>query len=720
MPKISVILPIYNVESYLRECLDSIRNQTLEDIEVLCVNDGSKDGSLAILEEYAAKDGRFKVLDKPNGGYGHSLNYGIARARGEYIAIVEPDDFIDSEMYEQLYSFAFLDGKVADVVKGSYWLYYDGRDGFADEVRKPNLTLYMRNTPCAFKLEEYCEMFCHHPSIWSALYRRGFLEEKGIRFVEPKGAGWADNPFLADTLISAERIVWVPKAFYYYRQTNPGASSFIKDPTIPFDRTREMRQILRDHDVSADIWAALYEREFDYIASTIGEFGFSESDPKIHALIKEVIDDMDPAIVTTHPRMRTADIRFYHQFRMLEEEEAAPNRRKTLRRAPAISLIVPFENDARWLPACLDSVSEHVPGEYEVICVDCASDDASLRVCRRYAAGSPRIRVLEERADSVSQGINLALGEVRGTYWYVLSPELKIANSAFGFMVKRVIHEGCDMAVIDQQKRFVIDAMNASQQVSTLRLTGRDNDEFVSVAMPPEQMARFILNGAFPNRYNGIYRTDFTGRLQLAFTQDETCGDSRFRWHALQHAERVCYAAISCFEELDWDMLYVPIELNLVNPRTVVKPLVLPGLIDEIEASLSQSGAYGHSLVNLAFESFMSDLETRLTREQIQAYYNAYFPRIDKLVGASPEDYELFEAWYYEQYQILRARGLEAYVTNRYLLRNRDARWFEHELVGVLSSTTLQWGQRFRDIARFVLPRNVVGRLRSVIATKQR
>lgn len=720
MPTISVILPCYNVEPFLRECLDSIRNQTLADIEVLCVNDGSTDGSLAILEEYAAEDERFKVLDKPNGGYGHSLNYGIARARGEYIAIVEPDDFIDSEMYEQLYGFAHLDGKVADVVKGSYWLYYDGRDGFSDEVRKPNLTLYMRNTPCAFKLEEYCEMFCHHPSIWSALYRRGFLEEKGIRFVEPKGAGWADNPFLADTLISAERIVWVPKAFYYYRQTNPGASSFIKDPTIPFDRIREMRQILRDHDVSADIWAALYEREFDYIASTVGEFGFSEKDPKIHALIKEAIDDMDPGIVTTHPRMRTADIKYYHQFRMLEEETAQQAARKARRRAPVISLIVPFEDDARWLPACLDSVSEHVPVDYEVICVDCSSDDASSQICERYASGNPRIHVLEGTADSVPQGINLALGEVRGTYWYVLNPQLKIACSAFGLMVKRVVQEGCDMAVIDQQKRFVVDAMQVSRQVSTLRLTGRDNDEFISTAMAPAQMARFIMNSAFPNRYNGIYRTDFMRRAQLSFAQEEVCGDSRFRWQAMLHAERVCYAAVSCFEELDWEMLYVPVELSLENPRTVVKPLVLPGLIDEIEASLPRYEKYRHTLVNLAFESFMSDLETRLTREQIQTYHRDYFPRIDSLVGDSPEDYELFEAWYYEQYQILRARGLEAYITNRYLLRNRDARWFEHELVGVLSSTTLQWGRRFRNVARLVLPKNIVGKLRSSIASRQR
>jgi glycosyltransferase involved in cell wall biosynthesis len=82
-PKVSIVIPIYNVEKYLRQCLDSVVSQTLKDIEIICVNDGSKDSSLDIIKEYAEKDERVKIIDKPNSGYGHSMNCGFDKAIGE-------------------------------------------------------------------------------------------------------------------------------------------------------------------------------------------------------------------------------------------------------------------------------------------------------------------------------------------------------------------------------------------------------------------------------------------------------------------------------------------------------------------------------------------------------------------------------------------------------------------------------------------------------------
>ena len=106
MPKVSAIIPVYNVEKYLRECLDSVINQTLKDIEIICVDDGSTDNSGKIIDEYATKDKRIVVIHKANGGYGHSCNKGLDKVRGEYTAILEPDDFVDEHMYEDLYNYA--------------------------------------------------------------------------------------------------------------------------------------------------------------------------------------------------------------------------------------------------------------------------------------------------------------------------------------------------------------------------------------------------------------------------------------------------------------------------------------------------------------------------------------------------------------------------------------------------------------------------------------
>ena len=106
MKKISVLVPIYNVEKYLPECLDSLISQTLKDIEIICINDGSTDSSLQIIKRYAKKDSRIIVINKKNSGYGDSMNQGLAKATGEYIAIVESDDYIDEDAWENLYKLA--------------------------------------------------------------------------------------------------------------------------------------------------------------------------------------------------------------------------------------------------------------------------------------------------------------------------------------------------------------------------------------------------------------------------------------------------------------------------------------------------------------------------------------------------------------------------------------------------------------------------------------
>ena len=113
--KVSVLVPIYNVEEFLPECLDSLVNQTLKDIEFICINDGSKDDSLKILKEYAKKDKRILIINKKNSGYGDSMNKGLEKAKGEYIGIVESDDFIDLDAFEKLYNIAKKND--ADVVK---------------------------------------------------------------------------------------------------------------------------------------------------------------------------------------------------------------------------------------------------------------------------------------------------------------------------------------------------------------------------------------------------------------------------------------------------------------------------------------------------------------------------------------------------------------------------------------------------------------------------
>lgn len=216
--KLSIIVPVYNVETYLTECLNSLAGQSFADMEVICVNDGSTDSSLRILNSFAERDSRFRVIDKENSGYGASMNCGLAAAGGEYIGFLESDDFAVPEVYRTLYDKAKeLD---ADVVKGNYYFYYTEN---RQSVYMENMSGFPYDTLLNRDGNE--ALFFVGPSVWSGLYKRSFLEENGIRFLESPGASYQDTGFAIKVWACAQTIVLQNIPVIYYRQDNMNSSS---------------------------------------------------------------------------------------------------------------------------------------------------------------------------------------------------------------------------------------------------------------------------------------------------------------------------------------------------------------------------------------------------------------------------------------------------------------------------------------------------------------
>ncbi|MBP5352855.1 MAG: glycosyltransferase [Alphaproteobacteria bacterium] len=249
MPKVSVIIPVYNVEKYLSQCLDSVLKQTLTDIEFICVNDGSADQSAEILNAYAAKDKRIKVINQPNGGYGKAINAGLDAATGEYIGILESDDWADENMYADLYKIAAENN--LDVVKADFYkAWSDGR----------------KKRVCVGKDGNYNKVFRLEPqryipriwgSIWSALYKRDFLLKNDIRVNETGGASYQDTGFIFKTNICAERMMLTDGAYLNYRQDN--LESSVKNRDKIFSLSNEYEEIaryLRQHQLAQ--WQNLY------------------------------------------------------------------------------------------------------------------------------------------------------------------------------------------------------------------------------------------------------------------------------------------------------------------------------------------------------------------------------------------------------------------------------------------------------------------------------
>lgn len=217
--KVSIIMPACNVEKYIRECMDSVVNQTLQDIEIICIDDGSKDLTGQILDEYAEQDNRVNVIHKPNTGYGNSMNVGLQNATGEYIGIVETDDFADLNMFEKLYEVAKRCD--ADVVKSNYYTYVSVPEPKSEyfEVLKP-YDLYDK----VFCPSDNQEIFRVKPCIWSGIYRRKMLQDHNIWFTETPGASYQDTSFAFKIWASAERACLVHEAYLHYRIDNENSS----------------------------------------------------------------------------------------------------------------------------------------------------------------------------------------------------------------------------------------------------------------------------------------------------------------------------------------------------------------------------------------------------------------------------------------------------------------------------------------------------------------
>lgn len=213
IPKISVIVPIYNTELYLEDCLNSLNNQTFHDIEVILVNDGSLDGSASILKKYANKDARFIYIEQANQGLSVARNVGLSNAIGDYISFVDSDDWLSLTALEELYDTAMLND--ADIVAGNV-MSVQADYTITSWGRRWRDFLPIK-TP--MKGADYFSMAikkgCYTMMVYNYLYKRTFLQEQNFRF---ESIIHEDELWTPQVLIAAPVVVVLDADFYYYRQ----------------------------------------------------------------------------------------------------------------------------------------------------------------------------------------------------------------------------------------------------------------------------------------------------------------------------------------------------------------------------------------------------------------------------------------------------------------------------------------------------------------------
>lgn len=218
MPKISIIMPSLNVVEYIDECIMSAINQTVREVEIICVDAGSTDGTLDKLRKYEKNnysDISIKVIESSRKSYGYQVNLGLEAATGKYVAILETDDYVDSQMYEELYELA--EKYSLDFAKADFDRIVTLKNGF---IRKQPIHIFgnecmLYNKPQDFSENPY--VYANDYNIWKGIYRKSFLDQNKIRFNESPGAAFQDIGFSEQVHACAKRGYYTDQSFYRYR-----------------------------------------------------------------------------------------------------------------------------------------------------------------------------------------------------------------------------------------------------------------------------------------------------------------------------------------------------------------------------------------------------------------------------------------------------------------------------------------------------------------------
>lgn len=242
MVKVSVIIPVYNVENYIARCLDSILCQTFKDFEIICVDDGSTDETLEILNAYCLFDKRIKIIKQQNKGVSAARNTGLKAAKGKYISFVDSDDWIAEDMLEKLYKnaqkhtsdFVFCSINSVDIESGNICAYHS--------EKVSNIIKKYKNKPFSERDLDANEYFNQHVTVWNKLYRRDFLNKNKLKFYE--GLIFEDYLFFTQIYFKAQRISFEEKPLYFYRCNREGSIKKAADERY-FDIFKISKEVIK-------------------------------------------------------------------------------------------------------------------------------------------------------------------------------------------------------------------------------------------------------------------------------------------------------------------------------------------------------------------------------------------------------------------------------------------------------------------------------------------
>lgn len=450
-PKVSVIIPVYNTAEFIGECLDSLLNQTLTNIEIICVDDGSTDDSLFILRKYAEVDKRITILTQQNKGAGVARNYGMSVAKGEYLSFLDSDDFFAHDMLSE--TTAVADKTQADIIVYRFEKY----NHVTGEYTSANYAFHNEwwpDKPFNYEANPDKIFNSFNPCTWNKLFRHSFVKENHLFFQDNKRTN--DMFFTCTALACARRIFLVDRVFAYYRigLSNNSQSTNTVAPWDFYKALLGIKTFLEEK----RLFSALQE-SYKTLAKNTCVYNINNNKEQSILLYEELKKERFEKLgIKTVPSDKiSADFHerylehtyFKHVNNAKEQYTAVVLKKVELQFVPKVSVIVPVYNVAQYIIDCLTSLCNQKLREIEIICVNDGSTDNSLEVVQNYAERDSRIRVISQENRGLSEARNSGVKIADGKYLYFIDGDDLLDENALLDLYEKAVKDNLDIVFFD-------------------------------------------------------------------------------------------------------------------------------------------------------------------------------------------------------------------------------------------------------------------------------
>lgn len=456
--KISVVIPVYNGEKYLEESIESLRNQTLREVEIICVDDGSKDRTKEILSMYEEKDDRIRLFNQNHKGAGYARNYGFSKAIGEYVIFLDADDIFEPQMLEKIVGKG--DQTKADVIVFGAKRYDDRTGKITDAPWYLQRELIPKKEVFSRRDMDGEILSLTIPSPWTKAVRRTFLAEQKIEFQNLPNSN--DVYFSLLVLAVAERVSVIREDLLLYRTFRQGSIQNQRHlyPLCFLEAYEAAQDELKRRGVYSEVEKGFCFRVLSGCVHALNTIQDEKIRWKVIETLAgerirrmELLDFPDEYYGASQCRNQIKGLKYALDMKK-ELEKAYDNPEATeiavshLKKAK-VTVIVPVYNTEKYLRDCMDGLLEQTLRELEIICVDDGSTDGSLGILQEYVRKDSRISVWHQKNSGQSAARNLGISKASGEYIYFMDSDDFLQKDALEQLYERSKIQHLDILYFD-------------------------------------------------------------------------------------------------------------------------------------------------------------------------------------------------------------------------------------------------------------------------------